>query len=402
MARLRMLLSEPWWSNGLEFLAEGFPGPCGVLLCVGLLSWELKKGPVESSALHVALERGLRGTVQLLLQSGAAAGGTQYRSRHMYGSSEETPLCCAARGGDPELVALLLEHRAEVNGFQSSQVSAGGSPSQRTPLFCAVDLGRRAAVEATGHVAWEQLEDSLRGALHFLATNGPKLATVRASGPALLPPAQDWDEASGSSCGKMTLVLDLDETLAHCSLDPSAFGYDFSVRFVESKATGYMFVRPFARLFLEVAAQLFEVVTFTASSQGYADQVLDRLDPDGKCISKRLYRQHCTEVAGAFLKDMRRLGRPLERVILVDNSPVSLGLCLDNGIAVSSWTGPPLGGSFPSADRELLELLLVLQQCLASQASVTDFLAQRYGLRELVEFLQHHPELLGIAGGARR
>jgi hypothetical protein len=28
----------------------------------------------------------------------------------------------------------------------------------------------------------------------------------------------------------------------------------------------------------------------------------------------------------------------MERVVLVDNSPVSLALCLDNGIIVSNWT----------------------------------------------------------------
>ena len=38
------------------------------------------------------------------------------------------------------------------------------------------------------------------------------------------------------------------------------------------------------------------------------------------------------------LEDLRQLGRPMERLVLVDNSPVSLALCLDNGIIVSNWT----------------------------------------------------------------
>ena len=61
-------------------------------------------------------------------------------------------------------------------------------------------------------------------------------------------------------------------------------------------------------------------------------------------------------------EDLRRLGRPMERMVLVDNSPVSLGLCLDNGVIVSNWTADN------PADRELLELLLLLQSC-AKQAS---------------------------------
>lgn len=41
-------------------------------------------------------------------------------------------------------------------------------------------------------------------------------------------------------------------------------------------------------------------------------------------------------------QDLRRLGRPMERMVLVDNSPVSLALCLDNGVIVSSWTCGPV------------------------------------------------------------
>merc|ERR1712224_43930 len=122
-------------------------------------------------------------------------------------------------------------------------------------------------------------------------------------------------------------------------------------------AVGYVYVRPFARLFLEIAARLFEVVVFTASSRGYADQVLDRLDPEGKCLAARLYREHCTEVGGAYLKDVRQLGRPLSRVVLVDNSPASLALCPSNGIICKGWTAEV------TEDRELLDLLLLLQQC---------------------------------------
>ena len=42
----------------------------------------------------------------------------------------------------------------------------------------------------------------------------------------------------------------------------------------------------------------------------------------------------------AAFQDLRRLGRCMERLVLVDNSPVSLALCLDNGVIVSSWTCP--------------------------------------------------------------
>eukprot|EP00434_Breviolum_minutum_P032119 symbB.v1.2.028406.t1/scaffold3009.1/size65478/5 len=238
-----------------------------------------------------------------------------------------------------------------------------------------------------------QLDENLRAALRFLAFECAEPGPVE--GPSLLPPRED----------KVGLT-DLDETLSHCRLDqlPTGPKPDFSVQFEESKATGYVYVRPFARLFLQVAARLFEVVVFTASSQGYADQVLDQLDPERRCISTRLYRQHCVERGGAFLKDLRRLGRCMERLVLVDNSPVSLALCLDNGVIVSSWTCGPVQTlkkrlllsawtAENRADRELLELLLLLQQCM-KEASVSEFLVERYGLRSFVEMLRRQPELL--------
>jgi len=183
--------------------------------------------------------------------------------------------------------------------------------------------------------------------------------------------------------GLPTLVLDLDETLVHCRIEClNSPKHSFCIRFQETSALGFVYVRPFAHLFLQIAARLFEVVVFTASSRAYADQVLDKLDPDNTCLSARLYRQHCTEVGGAFLKDMRRLGRPLSRVILVDNSPVSLALCPDNGVLVRGWTAER------AQDRELMDLLLLLNQCLQHGPCIPTFLEERYGLRHFLDSLR--------------
>ncbi|CAK9094924.1 unnamed protein product [Durusdinium trenchii] len=163
--------------------------------------------------------------------------------------------------------------------------------------------------------AWSQLDENLRAALRFLAFECQE-PSEEFEGPFLLPPRQE----EGHS---LTVVLDLDETLSHCRLDllPDGPKPDFSVQFEESKATGYVYVRPFARLFLQVAARLFEVVVFTASSQGYADQVLDQLDPERRCISTRLYRQHCVERNGAFLKAISVTATKFRSAPLHEESP---------------------------------------------------------------------------------
>jgi CTD small phosphatase-like protein 2 len=228
----------------------------------------------------------------------------------------------------------------------------------------------------------EEFPPSLRNALHFIiGTDMPDGGGGTGEADLLEPRPQGED--------RLTLVLDLDETLVHCRTDMLPdIRHNFCVRFEESQATGWIYVRPFARLFLEIVSRLFEVVVFTASSRSYADQVLDTLDPEGKCISRRLYRQHCTEVGGGFVKDMSRLGRSLERVILVDNSPVSLAMCPDNGVLVAGWTAEQHN------DRELVDLLLLLQQCMQHH-SVSDYLSKRYGLRAFLEELRAWPELLG-------
>jgi len=232
----------------------------------------------------------------------------------------------------------------------------------------------------------KMIDDGLRAGFAFLAnTEMPEEPEL---GPDFLEPMLDKADESTCLPPRLTVVLDLDETLSHCRLRQLASPRpDFSVEFEESQQTGFVYVRPFTGLFLEVAAQLFEIVVFTASSQDYADQVLDKLDPDNRYFSARLYRQHCTEAAGGYLKDLRRMGRPMERIVLVDNSPVSLALCPDNGVLVSSWTAEQ------TDDRELLELLVLLQQCMV-HGSVADFLAQRYSLREFAQLIKRRPELL--------
>lgn len=68
--------------------------------------------------------------------------------------------------------------------------------------------------------------------------------------------------------------------------------------------------------------KLYELVIYTASLSKYADPLVDMLDPEGLC-SYKLFREHCTFVNNAFVKDLTRLGRPMKDVIIVDNSPIA-------------------------------------------------------------------------------
>ncbi|CAM9482288.1 unnamed protein product [Chrysoparadoxa australica] len=154
---------------------------------------------------------------------------------------------------------------------------------------------------------------------------------------------------------RKTLVLDLDETLVHCTVEPVQDpDHVFAVNFNNECFQVYVRKRPGLERFLQAVADMFEVVVFTASQRVYAERLLELLDPRGELIRHRLFRDSCLNVEGNFLKDLNVLGRDLASVVIVDNSPYAYGYQMDNGIPIESWFED-------GSDLELERLLPVLK-----------------------------------------
>lgn len=161
---------------------------------------------------------------------------------------------------------------------------------------------------------------------------------VKMSGPKGQSQSPDLlGEVHAADRGKKCLVLDLDETLIHSSFQPVEDA-DFVIPIVieGSQYQVYVLKRPGVDGFLERVGRDYEVVIFTASLSLYADPLLDELDVH-KVIRHRLYRESCTFFQGSYVKDMRRLGRDISQVILVDNSPLSYMFQPENAIGCSSY-----------------------------------------------------------------
>ena len=107
-------------------------------------------------------------------------------------------------------------------------------------------------------------------------------------------------------------------------------------------------------IFLERAAEKYELVVFTASLAKYADPVLDILDPKG-LIWGRLFRDSCVGAGSQFVKDMSILGRPASQAMILDNSPTSYMFQPEQAIPIESWFDD-------TNDRMLLQLLPILDK----------------------------------------
>lgn len=209
----------------------------------------------------------------------------------------------------------------------------------------------------------------------------PELSeVVSPSRPPILLPKQT------RRCPPITLVLDLDETLVHSTLEHcDDADFTFPVNFNSQEYTVYVRRRPHLQMFMEKVAQLFEIIVFTASQSVYAEQLLNVLDPKRKLIRHRVFRDSCVFVEGNYLKDLTVLGRDLAKVAIVDNSPQAFGFQVDNGIPIESWFDD-------RADCALAGLLPFLET-LVGVDDVRPVIAKKFNLRQKVAAAIDPPSL---------
>ena len=143
---------------------------------------------------------------------------------------------------------------------------------------------------------------------------------------------------------KFTLVLDIDETMIH---------------FFFTYINGMFFVRPYAFHFLNEINKYYEIVTFTAGTKEYADNILNLLDTNNNLIKYRLYRHHTTIIGCNVFKDLTKLGRDLNRTIIIDNLKDNFKLQPNNGLFIKTWTSDVNDNQFYDLERILKDIVIL-------------------------------------------
>jgi hypothetical protein len=123
----------------------------------------------------------------------------------------------------------------------------------------------------------------------------------------------------------LTVVLDLDETLvSNRRLDlPAAI------------------LRPFVLDLLAALKQLpgIEVVLWTASTADTGSPVVTQLSANGTVFDDVIFRNDLWFTEPVHTKDLRLLGRDMDRVIVFDNAPNCCKLNRNNAMLVDDFTG---------------------------------------------------------------
>lgn len=91
---------------------------------------------------------------------------------------------------------------------------------------------------------------------------------------------------------------------------------------------------------------------FTTANEAYAKEVTAKMAG----IDYLLYRQHAVRLKNGMVKDLSRLGRNLNKTVIVDDQSSNYRSNRDNGIKILSWKGDKMDMQLDRIKEFLLHL----------------------------------------------
>lgn len=235
-------------------------------------------------------------------------------------AGESSPRRAAPRGGPLHHLAKAGSNEpgakiSYLNGKPNEAVTPsyyGNSVSPRLAPYSSSP--RRSERPPAAHIIANRADQSRHAAPAAARATVQQRTIVKDDTAFLIPAAREQDY------GKLVVVLDLDETLVYAR-------------------EGGVFIRPGVDHLLKSLNGLCEVIVWTAGSREYALEVIGLIDP--MCAIQHCIYRHPMWWKGEFgtTKDLSRLGRPMEKVILLDNTPEVFRANPRSGLLVSDYLG---------------------------------------------------------------
>ena len=141
---------------------------------------------------------------------------------------------------------------------------------------------------------------------------------------------------------KYTLIIDIDETLFHFKINE------------DDDEQGVLKIRPGVFQFIDEIKEYYEIILFSEAEKSYIDLITDAVGDDRYLYDCILCRDYITIIGQNFIKDLRKIGRPLDKIIIIDNMPQNFSYNKENGIYIKSFWGEE------NDDKALIDLIPIL------------------------------------------
>lgn len=151
---------------------------------------------------------------------------------------------------------------------------------------------------------------------------------------------------------RYSLILDLNETLINLKYSHNS--------------KGLIRVRPYLYQFLDEVSVNYELILFTGSNQNFVFPIIEVLEKKKKYFDFVFYRQYLVRCGDCYLKDLSKIGRPLDSTIIIDNNPQNFKLHKENGICIKSFWGDN------GRDTALFDLIKILNNFAKEKRDVRD------------------------------